>query len=456
MFVIYKKYFSVILFIIISLYFINNYLETSSQNTLPINDELAYIGEGIHLRDISYDFREITSRIRTPLLPLAISFLAQNKGPLIQNSEEYMKLYRESQISIILIVCFINCFSFLKMKKRFKFNYIVLFFFIYLYGIPLTAQITEVLVEPIFMSLYLLFIISVFEIKDSNNKKEYVFIGFVGGILFLAKFTGFLIFIFSIISIGLYKLLIEKKQNAFITFKYLIISFFTFIFFGSPYIIANLSDGLNPFYSVSSKIIWYSSWPEAYEYIKIFDGNFGFKNIPDEYAPSLNYFLQNNGGFPGLVKRIEGGISLLRKDFSNLYDLAGETKILFMVLLFLIFVIWVLIKKENIKVVHKNNLFEVFYVISLSTVLFFGFTIYSPIVNDNRLYLYITIPIIFLLFYILDLLLSGFRSSSNRVLKTQSIVFLILFYLSLVLFEPFWFFQHPFGFIVSKIQIVLG
>ena len=76
------------------------------------------------------------------------------------------------------------------MKKRFKFNYIVLFFFIYLYGIPLTAQITEVLVEPIFMSLYLLFIISVFEINDSNNKKEYVLIGFVGGILFLAKFTG--------------------------------------------------------------------------------------------------------------------------------------------------------------------------------------------------------------------------------------------------------------------------
>ena len=97
------------------------------------------------------------------------------------------------------------------MKKRFKFNYIILFFFVYLYSIPLTAQIHEVLVEPIFMSLYLLFIITVFEVKDSNNKKEYVIMGFVGGILFLAKFTGFLIFIFSIASIGLYKLLMEKN-----------------------------------------------------------------------------------------------------------------------------------------------------------------------------------------------------------------------------------------------------
>ena len=167
-----NKNFSLVVFIFISLYFFNNYLEISSQNTLPINDELGYIGEGIHLRDISYDFREIINRNRTPFLPLVISFLAQSKTSLVQYSQEYIELYRESQIAIILIVCFINFFSFLKMKKSFKFNYIVLFFFIYLYSIPLTAQITEVVVEPIFMSLYLLFIISVFEVKDSVNKKE--------------------------------------------------------------------------------------------------------------------------------------------------------------------------------------------------------------------------------------------------------------------------------------------
>ncbi len=451
-----SKNLSLVVFIFISLYFANNYLEISIENTLPINDELGYIGEGIHLRDISYDFREIINRNRTPLLPLVISFLAQSKSSLSQYSQEYMKLYRESQIAIILIVCFVNFFSFLKMKKRFKFNYIILFFFVYLYSIPLTAQIREVLVEPIFMSLYLLFIITVFEVKDSNNKKEYVIMGFVGGILFLAKFTGFLIFIFSIASIGLYKLLMEKKHNALMNFKNLVISFLTFTFFGLPYIIANLSDGLNPFYSVNSKIIWYSSWPEAYEYIKMYDGNFGFKNIPDELAPSLNYFLQNNGGFSGLFKRIESGTNLLRKDFSNFYDLAGETTILFMTLIILIFVILVFINKENFKITFKNNLFEMFYVISLSMILLIGFTIYSPISNDNRLYLYTTIPIIFLLFYLLDQLLSLFQSTSNSLMKIQNIVFLILLYLYLVLIEPFWFFLHPLGFILSKIQMVLG
>ena len=65
-----SKNLSLVVFIFISLYFANNYLEISIENTLPINDELGYIGEGIHLRDISYDFREIINRNRTPLLPL--------------------------------------------------------------------------------------------------------------------------------------------------------------------------------------------------------------------------------------------------------------------------------------------------------------------------------------------------------------------------------------------------
>ena len=84
----------VIFFVIVSIYFFNDYVNISAENVLPETDELGYLDEGIHLRDISYDFREIINRNRTPGLPLVVSFLAQNKGSLIQYSEEYIKLFK--------------------------------------------------------------------------------------------------------------------------------------------------------------------------------------------------------------------------------------------------------------------------------------------------------------------------------------------------------------------------
>ena len=158
--VILKKYFFEIMFLIVSIYFFIEYLIISSENVLPVYDELGYLDEGIHLRNVSYDFREIINRNRTPLLPLVVSFLAQNKDTLIKFNEEYIDLFRETQLAIISMVFLISLLSFLKLKNKFKSKFLIIFFFIYFFNIPIKAQIEYVLVEPIFMSLYLVFIIT--------------------------------------------------------------------------------------------------------------------------------------------------------------------------------------------------------------------------------------------------------------------------------------------------------
>ena len=84
--------------------------------------------EGIHLRNVSHDFKEIINRNRTPGLPLVVSFLAQNKGSLIRNSEEYIELFKEMQLSIILLVFLISFLSFLKLKNKFRSNFLIIFF----------------------------------------------------------------------------------------------------------------------------------------------------------------------------------------------------------------------------------------------------------------------------------------------------------------------------------------
>jgi hypothetical protein len=124
-----------ILFIIVSIFFLNFFLNISAEYEKPeidrSPDAFGYLNEGIHLRDVSYDFREIINRNRTPGLPLIISFLAQNKGPLIQNSEEYVELFKETQLAIILFVFLISYISFLKLKNKFKSNILLIFFFIF-------------------------------------------------------------------------------------------------------------------------------------------------------------------------------------------------------------------------------------------------------------------------------------------------------------------------------------
>ena len=263
----------VIFFVIVSIYFFNDYVNISAENVLPETDELGYLDEGIHLRDISYDFREIINRNRTPGLPLVVSFLAQNKGSLIQYSEEYIELFRETQLAIISIVFFVSFLSFLKLKNKFRSNFLIIFFFIYFFSVPIKAQMGLVFVEPIFMSLYLLFIITAIDVMNSNLIKDYLILGLFGGFLFLAKYTGFLIFIFTLFSLLIYKMFFLKNESFKRIFINLFSSFVTFITVGLPYLIANVSDGLNPFYSINSKIMWYSSWPEAYEYIDKYNLN---------------------------------------------------------------------------------------------------------------------------------------------------------------------------------------
>ena len=81
----------VILFITVSIFFLIDYLDISAEYERPevdrSPDAFSYLDEGIHLRNVSYDFREIINRNRTPGLPLVVSFLAQNKGSLIRNSD---------------------------------------------------------------------------------------------------------------------------------------------------------------------------------------------------------------------------------------------------------------------------------------------------------------------------------------------------------------------------------
>ena len=73
-------------YIAILIFFFFYYLEAATSYKYPLNDELGYLDEGIHLRNVSYDFREIYNRNRTPFLPLVISFLsltAKNLNPFL-------------------------------------------------------------------------------------------------------------------------------------------------------------------------------------------------------------------------------------------------------------------------------------------------------------------------------------------------------------------------------------
>ena len=88
---------------------------------------------------------------------MVISFLAQNKGPLVQFTPEYITLYRETQIAIISIVSIFLFFCILN-SRSYLTGLSSIFFFIYFYNVPLKSQIELALVEPILMCLYLLFI----------------------------------------------------------------------------------------------------------------------------------------------------------------------------------------------------------------------------------------------------------------------------------------------------------
>ena len=443
-----------ILFIIVSIFFLIVYLNISAEYEKPEldnSDAFGYLNEGIHLRDVSYDFREIINRNRTPGLPLIISFLAQNKGPLIQNSEEYIELFKETQLAIILFVFLISFISFLKIKNKFRSNILIIFFFIYFYSVPITAQMGWVYVEPIFMSLYLLFIITAIDVMKSNVRKDHIILGLVGGFLFLAKYTGFLIFIFTIFSLLIYKIFFLKNNDFVQILINLFLSFVTFVTVGLPYIIANISDGINPFYSVNAKIMWYSSATEAEAYWAKYGGNFGFKDIPENLYPSLTYFLNNNGGYDGLIDRIMRGIYHLKDDFSDVGKLAGETLMYSFFLLGLIIFISIIV---SVSVTHtslwnnfKKHLFEIFFLVSLTSVLLFGFLLYHHISNGNRIYLFITIPIIYYLFYLVDYFLTYTNFEGKKKIVFNSFLISCFVYFNLIIYDVFWFLLHPLGFI---------
>jgi len=447
----------VILFIIVSIFFLIDYLNISDQYERPevdrSPDAFGYLDEGIHLRNVSYDFREIINRNRTPGLPLLVSFLAQNKGSLIRNSEEYIELFKEMQLSIIFMVFFISFLLFLKLKNKFRSNFLILFFFIYFFNVPITAQMGWGYVEPIFISLYLLFIITAIDVRGSALKKDYIILGLVGGFLFLAKYTGFLIFIYTILSLLIYKIFFLKNEGFNQIAINLFLSFSTFVTVGSPYLIANISDGLSPFYSVNSKIMWYSSWPEASYYIKKYNGNFGFKDIPDNLNPSLTYFLNNNGGYDGLIDRIMRGIYHLRDDFLDVGKLAGETLMysifLFSLIVFISIIISINVKNTSLWTDFKNKLFEIFFLVSLTSVLLFGFLLYHDITNGNRLYLFTTVPIIYYLFYLVDYVLTYIEFGGKKKIVFNIFLISCFVYMNLIIYDVFWYLLHPLGFIKS-------
>ncbi len=394
-------------YIAILIFFFFYYLEAATSYKYPLNDELGYLDEGIHLRNVSYDFREIYNRNRTPFLPLVISFLsltAKNLNPFLYEqiySTEYLNLFRSSQIAIIIITLFLTLLIVKELEKYFKSKLTILFFVFYLLYIPVTLHIKEVLVEPIFMLLYLYFILILFQVKDSLETKLYIKFGIVSGVFFLAKYTGFVIFIYSWLTLFIYRYLFKKEIKFSISIKQFAISMFLLCLIGSPYIIANLSDGLNPFYSVNSKILWYNSWPEAYEIIDKYDGNHGFKNIPSDLKPGLTYYLNNNSTSE-ILERINLGLGNLRNDYTNPSDLAGKTSLIFSCLAFLITVNIFFTKREDKLNLLKKNLYQIFYIGSISLCLVVGYILYSPISNSPRFHLYISIPIIFLVTYFFD------------------------------------------------------
>ena len=197
--------------------------------------------------------------------------------------------------------------------------------------------------------------------------------------------------------------------------------------------------------------MWYSSWPEASEYIDKYGGNFGFKDIPENLYPSLTYFLNNNGGYDGLVDRIMRGVAHLRDDFWDIGKLAGETLMYSFFLLSLIIFISIIV---SVSVTHtslwndfKKHLFEIFFLVSLASVLFFGFLLYHDISNGNRIYLFITIPIIYYLFYLVDYFLTYTNFEGKKKIVFNSFLISCFVYFNFIIYDAFWFLLHPLGFI---------
>ena len=262
-----------------------------------------------------------------------------------------------------------------------------------------------------------------------------------------------MIFIFTILSLLIYKIFFLKNEGLKQIAINLFFSFATFVTVGSPYLIANISDGLNPFYSVNSKIMWYSSWPEALKYIDKYGGNFGFKDIPDNLYPSLTYFLNNNGGYDGLIDRIMRGIYHLREEFWDVGKLAGETLMysafLFSLIIFILITISISVRNASLWNDFKKNLFEIFFLISLTSVLLFGFLLYHDITNGNRLYLYTTVPVIYYLFYLVDYVLTYIEFEGKKKIVFNTFLVSCFVYMNLIIYDIFMYLLHPLGFIKS-------
>ena len=430
------------------------YIDIARAYQFPINDELGYLDEGIHLRNVSYDFREIYNRNRTPFLPLIISFISLNKSnlnPFLVDSSyptEYMILFRNSQIAIIIITLFLTFLIAKQLEKFFKSKVTVIFYIFYLLYIPVTLHIKEVLIEPIFMLLYLYFILILFEVKDSSATRDFVKFGIISGVLFLSKYTGFIIFVFTWLTLLTYRYFYKKEIKINISIKQLLISFFILCMIGSPYIIANISDGLNPFYSVNSKILWYSSWPEAYQIIEQYDGNHGFKNIPEDLKPGFSYYINNNT-LSDTIDRINLGVGNLKNDYSNPFDLAGKTSILLFCLILLITFNIIFTSRNEVINIIKKNIYEILFITAISLCLIAGYILYSPISNSPRFHLYITLPIVFLFAFFLDRF-SFLECKKIYIRNILNLTSVFLFtYINLIFINTYLFYARVIGFVKS-------
>jgi len=448
------KYLNYLPYFTILLLFWFYYIDIAKAYQFPINDELGYLDEGIHLRNVSYDFREIYNRNRTPLLPLIVSFISfniQNLNPYLLDfsySAEYLNLFRSSQVAIILITLFLTFLIAKQLEKFFRYKITVVFYVFYLLYIPITLHIKEILIEPIFMLLYLYFILILFEVKDSSSTKKIIKFGIVSGMLFMSKYTGFIIFVFTWLTLLLYRYFYKKEVSIKVSLKQILISFSILCIIGSPYIIANISDGLSPFYSVNSKILWYGSWPEAYQIIEQYDGNHGFKDIPDDLKPGIRYYIDNNT-LSDTIERINLGVGNLKNDYSNPFDLAGKSSILFCCLIMLAGINSLFRSNNEIKEVFKDNIYEIIYIFSISVCLLVGYILYSPISNSPRLHLYISIPIIFLFTFLLERI-SFLKCKSNYIKNILNLISLFLFtYIYLIFINQYIFYERVIGFLKS-------
>ena len=195
--------------------------------------------------------------------------------------------------------------------------------------------------------------------------------------------------------------------------------------------------------------MWYSNWPEAYDYIKQYDGNFGFKNIPENLYPSLSYFLRNNGGINGLMARLKRGFNILRDDSISFDKLLGLTNVYILVLFVLILFTLIFVYKKIEFKDYKKNLYEITFLFTLTALLLFGFLLYSAMAMGERFYLYTSIPIMYYLFYLLDGLFPFLGFKGKNKLFFNTLITFSLIYMNLIIYDVFWFLLHPLGFIKS-------